>query len=214
MKAYRTIAKDYQHELTIKKSRFICYLYHIKDEEDVREKIATTKKEHYKANHHCSAFILGETSHIKRSSDDGEPSGTAGIPILTVLEKEGVTNVLAVVVRYFGGVKLGSGGLIRAYSSATSETIHTAGLIEIKEQDSLVLHLSYSQYQDFQQWLNSHHREIADPIYAENVTATLYCDKKDMNDFYDQIVDFFNGHITLEKGNSRIVRIPLSKKPI
>ena len=92
-------------------------------EEEGREYIAQIKKEHHKANHSCSAMIVGDDGQIKRSSDDGEPSGTAGVPMLTVLEKQGLTNVVAVVTRYFGGIKLGAGGLIRAYSGSVAHAI-------------------------------------------------------------------------------------------
>ena len=104
---YKTIANDGIVEEEIKKSRFICHLKRISNEEEGREYIAQIKKEHHKANHSCSAMIVGEDGQIKRSSDDGEPSGTAGVPMLTVLEKQGLTNVVAVVTRYFGGIKLG-----------------------------------------------------------------------------------------------------------
>ena len=105
---YKTIANDGIVEKEIKKSRFICHLKRIGIEEEGREYIAQIKKEHHKANHSCSAMIVGDDGQIKRSSDDGEPSGTAGVPMLTVLEKQGLTNVVAVVTRYFGGIKLGA----------------------------------------------------------------------------------------------------------
>ena len=115
---YKTIANDGIVEEEIKKSRFICHLKRIISEEEGREYIAQIKKEHHKANHSCSAMIVGDDGQIKRSSDDGEPSGTAGVPMLTVLEKQGLTNVVAVVTRYFGGIKLGTGGLRRVETTA------------------------------------------------------------------------------------------------
>ena len=111
---YKTIKNDGIFEEEIKKSRFICQLKRVDTEEEGRQFITQIKKEHYKATHSCSAMIIGEHAEIKRSSDDGEPSGTAGVPMLTVLEKQGLTNVVAVVTRYFGGIKLGAGGLIQA----------------------------------------------------------------------------------------------------
>ena len=121
----------------------------ISNEEEGREYIAQIKKEHHKANHSCSAMIVGEDGQIKRSSDDGEPSGTAGVPMLTVLEKQGLTNVVAVVTRYFGGIKLGTGGLIRAYSGSVAHAIEEIGRVDVKELTGLTVELTYSQYQVF-----------------------------------------------------------------
>ena len=114
--SYQTIKEDGQSEIEIKKSRFICSLKRVTSEEEAKDFIQAIKKEHWKANHHCSAFVIGEKNEIQRSSDDGEPSGTAGIPMLEVLKKNELINVIAVVTRYFGGTKLGTGGLIRAYT--------------------------------------------------------------------------------------------------
>ena len=109
--------------ITIEKSRFICYMKHIESEEEYREYLSQIRKKHYDATHVCSAMIC---HNIQRSSDDGEPSGTAGAPILNVLQKKGLDETCALVVRYFGGIKLGAGGLIRAYSSAVSECLKKA----------------------------------------------------------------------------------------
>lgn len=120
---YRTIKENGQSEIEIKKSRFICSLKRIESEEEAKNFIQEIKKEHWKANHNCSAFVIGEKNEIQRSSDDGEPSGTAGVPMLEVLKKNQLINVAAVVTRYFGGTKLGTGGLIRAYTHAVSSIV-------------------------------------------------------------------------------------------
>lgn len=125
-----TIQKDFRHEIIIEKSRFICTLKKVSSEEEAAEKLKEIKKEFSDANHNCSAYLIGENGEFQRSSDDGEPSGTAGIPILEVLRKRHLHNVLAVVTRYFGGVKLGAGGLIRAYGKSVSEAIDAAGIAE------------------------------------------------------------------------------------
>lgn len=125
-----TIQKDFRHEIIIEKSRFICTLKKVSSEEEAAEKLKEIKKEFSDANHNCSAYLIGENGEFQRSSDDGEPSGTAGIPILEVLRKRHLHNVLAVVTRYFGGVKLGAGGLIRAYGKSISEAIDAAGIAE------------------------------------------------------------------------------------
>lgn len=125
-----TIQKDFRHEIIIEKSRFICTLKKVSSEEEAAEKLKEIKKEFSDANHNCSAYLIGENGEFQRFSDDGEPSGTAGIPILEVLRKRHLHNVLAVVTRYFGGVKLGAGGLIRAYGKSISEAIDAAGIAE------------------------------------------------------------------------------------
>ena len=134
--AYTTIAGEHRHELEIRRSRFITVLARVEAEEGARALIADLRHEFHDARHHCSAFVLGPDRTVQRSSDDGEPSGTAGIPMLEALVKrethDGVTDlsdIVAVVVRYFGGVLLGAGGLVRAYSDSVSSALDTAPLV-------------------------------------------------------------------------------------
>lgn len=126
----RRIARGGQHEIEIRKSRFICTIERVVTEEAARDVIARLKKEHWQANHNCSAYILGPRGEAQRSSDDGEPSGTAGMPMLEVLRRQRLTDIVAVVTRYFGGTLLGAGGLIRAYGGAVSATLGTLQIVE------------------------------------------------------------------------------------
>lgn len=132
---YTTLAEDLAHEVEIKRSRFITYLYRVNSESAAREKIAALRKSHFDARHHCSAFVLGADRMVQRSSDDGEPSGTAGIPMLEALTKRAtehgtdLSDIVAVCVRYFGGIKLGAGGLVRAYSDSVSQALDAATLL-------------------------------------------------------------------------------------
>ena len=123
-----TIAKDIRTEQVISKSRFICSLKKVKTEEEAQEFIKAVKKEFWDATHNCSAYVIDEQH--QRSSDDGEPSGTAGMPMLGVLRKQELQQVAAVVTRYFGGIKLGAGGLVRAYSGAVANAVDAAGLAQ------------------------------------------------------------------------------------
>lgn len=209
MKEFKTIKEDGVIELDIKKSRFICYLKRITSEEEARDYITSIKKEHYKANHNCSAFILGEGAEIKRSSDDGEPSGTAGVPMLTVLEKQELTNVVAVVTRYFGGIKLGAGGLIRAYAGAVAEAISEIGCVAVKELQGLSIHLSYSQYQEFANWCASKELTEHDPQFLEQVTTTLFVEKTDVEVIQQELMDFYHGKITIETTDLQVVEVPI-----
>ncbi|MGT2923952.1 YigZ family protein [Streptococcus caviae] len=206
---YRTIAKNGSTEEIIKKSRFICQAKRIYSEAEGRDFIAQIKKEHYKASHSCSAMIIGENSDIKRSSDDGEPSGTAGVPMLSVLEKNNLTNLAVVVTRYFGGTKLGAGGLIRAYSGSVANTVKAVGMVEVKEQTGLKLELTYPQYQNFATFLNTHGLQEHDTDFAITVTATVYVDEEDIDKIQRQLNDFYQGKVSSRISGSQIVEIPV-----
>ena len=207
---YRTISQDGQAQEEIKKSRFICHAKRVYSEEEARDFIAAIKKEHYKATHNCSAFIVGEKSEIKRTSDDGEPSGTAGVPMLGVMENHQLTNVCFVVTRYFGGIKLGAGGLIRAYAGSVALAIKEIGLIEIKEQAGLRLKMSYSQYQNFDNFLKAENLIEFNTEFTDLVATTIYIDKKEKEPLEQKLVEFFNGKIQIDDQGLREVEIPLT----
>ena len=152
---FRTIKEDGQVQEEIKKSRLSVMPSVFIAKKRLVTSITTIKKEHYKATHNCSAFIIGERSEIKRTSDDGEPSGTAGVPMLGVLENHNLTNVCVVVTRYFGGIKLGAGGLIRAYAGSVALAVKEIGIIEIKEQAGIAIQMSYAQYQEYSNFLKN-----------------------------------------------------------
>lgn len=207
---YRTIRQDGQAQEEIKKSRFICHAKRVYSEEEARDFIAAIKKEHYKATHNCSAFIVGEKSEIKRTSDDGEPSGTAGVPMLGVMENHQLTNVCFVVTRYFGGIKLGAGGLIRAYAGSVALAIKEIGLIEIKEQAGLRLKMSYSQYQNFDNFLKAEDLTEFDTEFTDLVATTIYIDKQEKEPLEQKLVEIFNGKIQIDDQGLREVEIPLT----
>ena len=207
---YRTIRQDGQAQEEIKKSRFICHAKRVYSEEEARDFIAAIKKEHYKATHNCSAFIVGEKSEIKRTSDDGEPSDTAGVPMLGVMENHQLTNVCFVVTRYFGGIKLGAGGLIRAYAGSVALAIKEIGLIEIKEQAGLRLKMSYSQYQNFDNFLKAEDLIEFDTEFTDLVATTIYIDKQEKETLEQKLIEFFNGKIQIDDQGLREVEIPLT----
>ena len=184
---FRTIKEDGQVQEEIKKSRFICHIKRVTTEDEARNFIQAVKKEHYKATHNCSAFILGERSEMKRSSDDGEPSGTAGVPMLGVLENHQLTNVCAVVTRYFGGIKLGAGGLIRAYAGSVALAIKEIGIVHIKEQLGLRLTLSYSQYQELPNFLKAKQLQEQDTAFTDQVQTTIFVDKDDKDSVIEKL---------------------------
>ena len=197
---YRTIKQNHQHEIEIKKSRFICFLKRIDSEEEAKNFIQQLKKEHWKANHNCSAFVLGERSEIQRSSDDGEPSGTAGVPMLEVLKKNDLINVCAVVTRYFGGTKLGAGGLIRAYSGAVAQAIADIGIVEGRLQQEVLIQLDYSNWGKLENFLTAQKITVEDTQFTDQVVATCMVDETQVPAFEEQITDLLNGQANFTLG--------------
>ncbi len=206
---YFTIASDGSYEEDIKKSRFICYLKRITSEEDGRAFIASLKKKHHKASHACSAMIIGEQADLKRSSDDGEPSGTAGVPMLTVLEKQELTNVVAVVVRYFGGIKLGAGGLIRAYSGTLATGIATLGKVMVTQQLLLELSLNYSQFQTFESLARQEDVSILEQTFSQNVQVTVGLAPEKETRFRQALTDHYHRPVPTLSVGKKEVEIPL-----
>ena len=207
---FKTIKEDGQVQEEIKKSRFICHAKRVYSEEEARDFITAIKKEHYKATHNCSAFIIGERSEIKRTSDYGEPSGTAGVPMLGVLENHNLTNVCVVVTRYFGGIKLGAGGLIRAYAGSVALAVKEIGIIEIKEQAGIAIQMSYAQYQEYSNFLKEHNLIELDTNFTDQVDTMIYVDKEDKENIKAALVEFFNGKITLTDQGLREVEVPVN----
>lgn len=207
---YRTIKEDGQVQEEIKKSRFICHAKRVYSEEEARDFITAIKKEHYKATHNCSAFIVGERSEIKRTSDDGEPSGTAGIPMLGVLENHNLTNVCVVVTRYFGGIKLGAGGLIRAYAGSVALAVKEIGIIEIKEQAGIQIHMTYAQYQEYGNFLKEHNLIELETNFTDQVDTMIFIDKEKKDGIKAELIEFFNGKVTLTDKGLREVEVPVN----
>ena len=207
---YRTIKEDGQVQEEIKKSRFICHAKRVYSEEEARDFITAIKKEHYKATHNCSAFIVGERSEIKRTSDDGEPSGTAGIPMLGVLENHNLTNVCVVATRYFGGIKLGAGGLIRAYAGSVALAVKEIGIIEIKEQAGIQIHMTYAQYQEYGSFLKEHNLIELETNFTDQVDTMIFIDKEKKDGIKADLIEFFNGKVTLTDKGLREVEVPVN----
>ena len=207
---FRTIKEDGQVQEEIKKSRFICHAKRVYSEEEARAFINAIKKEHYKATHNCSAFIIGERSEIKRTSDDGEPSGTAGVPMLGVLENHNLTNVCVVVTRYFGGIKLGAGGLIRAYAGSVALAVKEIGIVEIKEQAGIQIQMSYAQYQEYGNFLKEHNLMELETNFTDQVDTIIFVDKEDKEDTNAALIEFFNGKVILTDQGLREVEVPVN----
>lgn len=173
MKDYLTLNEPFEAEIEIKKSRFIGRVYPIKSEEEADEIIAANKKEHYKATHVCSAWVLNTTPERQKASDDGEPSGTAGKPMLEVLKMRELKDILVIVIRYFGGIKLGAGGLIRAYSGSATDVLDHAQIVKKQLSDIVSVTIDYTSYGGLMNVLNAAGFKTAGEDFGEQVTLTF-----------------------------------------
>lgn len=190
---YRTIAESGEHELVIKKSRFIATIARAHDEHEAREFIAARKKQYWDANHNCSAWIVGERGQLQRSSDDGEPSGTAGIPMLSVLQRNGLTDVVVVVTRYFGGTLLGAGGLIRAYGQSVSQVIATVGIVEVQPRLIVAVDATYDEAGRLEYALRATDFLLQDVEYGATVVFTLQTTSTELPSLAAWIAETTNG---------------------
>lgn len=164
---------DTSTEIDIKRSTFISYIARTETEDDAKKFINTIKEKHRDATHNCSAYIIGENALIQRADDDGEPQGTAGIPILEVLKREELYNTTVVVTRYFGGIKLGAGGLIRAYSSGVAEAVKASGKVYLVPMIPAKVLLDYTFTNRFEYFLEQENIEIRDQQYTDKVSYDL-----------------------------------------
>ncbi len=195
MKPYLTIEKEAMCETRVKKSRFICALYPVDSHEEAAEKIAEAKKKYWNAAHNCSAMVIGEDKSFRRFSDDGEPQGTAGMPMLEALAQSGMTNVLAVVTRYFGGVLLGAGGLVRAYSSAVSCALKAARKVRMVPGAVYGVTLPYASYGKLETISRAGGYLLENAVFGEEVTADLLVPKNSEEKFLAEISEAFFGQI-------------------
>lgn len=170
---YRTVKGYSECELEINKSRFIAYVNRIETVDDASQFIERIKKKHWDASHNCSAYTLGDQDQLQKADDDGEPSGTAGRPILEVIKKASVKNTAIVVTRYFGGIKLGTGGLIRAYGKAAGNVLLTSGLVERVLHTRLAICLDYALQGIVENSLRTDGYIIENKEFAEKVTLIV-----------------------------------------
>lgn len=211
-KIYLTIAKPTQYELIIKKSRFICSLARINSEQEAQEFINKISSANRKANHNCFAYMVGDDDHIQRESDNGEPSGTAGVPILESLQMVHVHDVCAVVTRYFGGIKLGAGGLIRAYSNVTSDALHQAGLVQRVTQSLVNIEVTYKLHDQLLYFLQEQHLQIANEKYGVNISTTVFVNSDQVDHLIQTLTNRFSNQLTIKKAGHRFHEIPYQEK--
>jgi len=185
----QTIKENSNSEIVIKNSRFICYLYKINDINDISIILNNLKLEHKDATHHCYAYII---NNIKKSSDDGEPGGTAGIPILKVLENNNLTNILAVVIRYFGGIKLGAGGLVRAYTKSITNTLSNDNIVSLIQGYNIDIEFNYNQVKEIDYLLKD--IKINNKEFNSNIKYNI-----DIPSYFLDIIKQNNINYTIQK---------------
>ena len=174
MKEFITIKENIQTEYVEKKSKFIANLFYIQNNEEAEKIIKETKKKYFDARHNCIAYrVIEDDRLIEKSSDDGEPSGTAGAPMLNILQKNNLVNVLIVVTRYFGGILLGTGGLVRAYSSSLMQAIEDSEKVEKCLGQEMEISLEYSEFENFKYYCKNNKINIVDSQYNENIVCRI-----------------------------------------
>lgn len=196
---YRTVENEAFAEIIEKKSRFIAELYPVSSEEEALGILEKVKKRYWDARHHCWAFIIGKEQPLERCSDDGEPSGTAGKPILEVIRGAQLRNVLIVVTRYFGGTLLGTGGLVRAYTSASKEAVESAEIIIKISGYRLKIKTDYTGLGKIQYLLAQRGIDIKDSEYAENVVLTIVIPKDDEQGLIKELIEATNAQAEIER---------------
>ncbi|WGL59091.1 YigZ family protein [Pigmentibacter sp. JX0631] len=206
-KNYRTIGINVSCEIIIEKSKFIGTIKKVTSEEEAVSFINEIKRKYWDATHNCSAFLINNNE--MRSSDDGEPAGTAGKPILECVKKNNLQNVSVVVTRYFGGIKLGAGGLIRAYTAATQEVIKHAGIEENIFHQSFQLILDYEYWNKIEYFFKSHKIFYEKPIYLDKISVTFYT--TEASGILEEIINRGNGSIIINELPSKYLPIQLEK---
>lgn len=199
--SYFTVKGYGSREFQEKKSTFIGYVKRVSNEEEAKAFVNEIKSQHKEATHNVYAYIIGENRGIQRYSDDGEPQGTAGIPVLEVIKKSDLTDIAVVVTRYFGGILLGGGGLIRAYSKGASVAIEEAGIVEKVKGLKLKIIIDYELIGKIQYLCGSKGWHIEDTIYTDKVQVELFCESINKENMIKEFVEACNGKITISEGD-------------
>ena len=207
-----TVVGTTVHEIVVKKSRFITRVAHVVSVEAADEVVAAVRKEYWDARHSCVALVVGQRADRQRSSDDGEPSGTAGVPMLEVLRQRGLTDVVAVVTRYFGGVLLGAGGLVRAYSTSVSEALDRAVVVSREPRVEVAVetdHVTAGRLENVvREWCHVHRAIVDPPAYGAAVVLTVRLRPRDLGSFEQLVAAETSGTALPEVRGWHVTDIP------
>jgi uncharacterized YigZ family protein len=206
---YKTVAGFGEDDIIIERSRFIGYAQRVTTEEEATAFIAAIKKKHWDATHNCSAFVIGENDQIQRSNDDGEPSGTAGKPILECIKKNGVKDTVVVVTRYFGGIKLGAGGLVRAYTAGTVTALKAARIVIHTLHQRISIHVDYHWWGKVENELRLGEQRVTGTDFTDKVSAHVLIPEGEQDAFIERMIDLTNGQAQIERGEKKYVEVPV-----
>ncbi len=209
---YRAVDKEFEETIIIQKSKFITTLVPISSYEDAQSKLNIIKKKYSDATHNCYAFISSENAIEQRFSDDGEPQGTAGVPILEVLKKKNIYMTLCVVTRYFGGIKLGASGLVGAYSSCASSAIDNANIVEYKFSNEIEIILDYSLYKKAEELITKYEGQESNIEYSDCVTIQCVVPVDNAKALQDDIINLTSGQAKIEIKNTKYNKFTEAKK--
>lgn len=202
LKKYLTVKGFGEHEIVIQKSRFITHVQRAVTEEEAQSFIQEIKKKHREANHNCSAYMIGQHNQIQKANDDGEPTGTAGIPMLEVLKKRDLKDTVVVVTRYFGGIKLGGGGLIRAYGKSVSEGLNAIGVVERNLMCIMHAKMDYTWIGKVENELRSSEYQIKEIHYLDHVDFEVYVEEDKKEAYTEWMTELTNGQAEITEGET------------
>jgi uncharacterized YigZ family protein len=202
LKKYLTVKGFGEHEIIIQKSRFIAHVQRAVTEEEAQSFIQEIKKKHREANHNCSAYMIGQHNQIQKANDDGEPTGTAGVPMLEVLKKRDLKDTVVVVTRYFGGIKLGGGGLIRAYGKSVSEGLNAIGIVERNLMCVMHAKMDYTWIGKVENELRSSEYLIKEIHYLDHVDFEVYVEEDKKEVYTEWMTELTNGQAEITEGDT------------
>ena len=196
---YNTLRGEAIGEIVVKKSRFIANIFHVESEDEALSILERMRKQYWDARHNCYGYIIGKNKELVRFSDDGEPGGTAGKPILEVIKGRDLTDILVVVTRYFGGVLLGTGGLVRAYTDATIEGLSNANLVTVTYMQKLGIEVDYNTIGKLKYVLSTDGIMICYETYTDKVSVVIAIPVPDTERVLDKLVDVTGGRAVISK---------------
>ncbi len=195
---YLAVDEAFEELIVISKSKFITTLIPISSQEDAIEKLNIIKKKYSDATHNCYAYISSQNALEQKFSDDGEPQGTAGVPILEVLKKRKIYMTLAVVTRYFGGIKLGASGLVGAYSSCVASAVDNAKIVEYKESNGFIVHTDYSTHKKIQEIIENYNGQVQGIDYSDKIIVKAILPNENVEECKKAVIDKSNGQAQIE----------------
>lgn len=207
LEEYYTVNRSGSEEIIIQKSRFIGYIKRVETEEAAHDFIKEIKKKHHDATHNCSAYLIGQHDEIQKANDDGEPSGTAGFPMLEVLKKQELKDTVIVVTRYFGGIKLGAGGLIRAYGTTTSEAIKKTGVIKRQLMQGFSVIIEYPLLGSLENGLRNSDHIIETINYLEKVELIVYVHINNIDVFLEWLTNLTSNQAVVNEIQQKYVEL-------